>query len=67
MAHGPNQDPDHASAKLNETTYRVWWVGFGPNDDSYEPIQHLPRNMVVSYYKRKGLPLPKDIDKAEAG
>ena len=67
VSHGINEDSKHPSAKLGETTYRVRWHGYSPSDDTYELIHHLPRNKVVSYYKKKKLQLPSDLDKAQLG
>ena len=53
ISHGTNEDPEHPTAAVGETTYRVRWYGFEKNEDTYEPIQHLPRNKIVSYCKRK--------------
>ena len=58
---GINEDPEHPSAQVGETTYRVSWYGYGRDDDTFEPIRHLPRNEVVSYCKRKMKPLPKNL------
>ncbi|MEM9094861.1 MAG: chromo domain-containing protein [Pseudomonadota bacterium] len=67
VSHGINEDNNHPSAKPGETVYRVRWYGYSASDDTYEPIRHLPRNKVVSYYKRKRLALPTDIGKAQLG
>ena len=67
ISHGVNADKEHPSAEVGEVTYRVRWYGYGAVDDTYEPIKHLPRNKVVSYCKRKKLPLPDNINEAVAG
>ncbi len=67
ISHRKNTDPNHSTAKVGEMTYRVRWYGFPPEEDTYEPIRNLPHNKVVSYYKRKKLPLPGDIDQAMDG
>ena len=67
VSHGINDDADHPSADVGETTYRIRWYGYSAKDDTYEPIRHLPRNKVVSYYKRKKLPVPNNIEEAQQG
>ena len=67
VSHGINEDAEHPTARVGDTTYRVRWYGFGAEEDTFEPIHHLPRNKLVSYYKRKKLALPVDIHKAVAG
>ncbi len=67
IAHGVNDDPEHPSADLGESMYKVRWTGYGPADDTVEPIHHLPRNAVVSYCRRRGLNLPEDLGRAQAG
>ena len=67
VSHGINDDTDHPSADVGETTYRIRWYGYSAKDDTYEPIRHLPRNKVVSYYKRKKLPVPNNIEEAQQG
>jgi len=67
ISHGTNEDKDHPSADVGETTYRVRWYGYSSKDDTYEPIRHLPRNKVISYYKRKKLPIPENINENQQG
>ncbi|MEM1010485.1 MAG: chromo domain-containing protein, partial [Myxococcota bacterium] len=67
VGHGVNEDEEHPSAQVGETTYRVRWYGYGSQDDTYEPIHHLPLNKVVSYHKRKRFPLPDTLERAIAG
>ena len=67
VSHGVNTDPQHPTAAVGETTYRVRWYDYGPDEATFEPIRHLPRNKVVSYYKRRKLSLPEDIHEAVQG
>ena len=60
-----NSREEHPSAQVGETTYRVRWYGQDAKGDTFEPIRHIPRNKVISYYKRKKLSLPDDIDQAQ--
>lgn len=62
-----NEDAEHPSAEVGETTYHVRWYDYEPSEDTYEPIKNLPRNQVVSYYKRKKLTLTDNIEKAQLG
>ena len=67
MDHRINTDPDHPTAKVGETTYRVRWYGYSPKDDTYEPTRTLPHNKLLSYYKLKKLAVPAELDKAIMG
>ena len=67
ISHGINEDPDHPSATVGETTYQVRWYGQNCDGDTYEPIRHIPRNKIVSYYKRIKQPLPDNLDQAQLG
>ncbi|KAL6624503.1 hypothetical protein ACP70R_031824 [Stipagrostis hirtigluma subsp. patula] len=48
--------------------FKVRWKGYGPNDDTWEPIEGLKnckeaiRDFVIEGHKQKILPLPGDVD-----
>lgn len=46
----------HKYPCTRENLYRVRWYGYWPNSDTWEPFRHLPRSMVLSYFKRKDVP-----------
>ena len=67
VSHRRNEDAEHPTAKFGETVYRVRWYGYDKSDDTFEPIRHLPRNKVVSYYKKIRKELPENINQAQLG
>ncbi len=67
LGHDVNNDNDHPTARVGETVYRIRWYGHDEDEDTFEPIHHLPRNKLVSYYRQKQLPLPPDIRRSMAG
>ncbi len=67
VSHAANTNPEHPSAELGETVYRVRWHDYGPEDDTLEPIRHLPRNKVVAYHRSKKMQLPANIGDAQVG
>ena len=50
-----------------ELVLRVKWYGYDIKDATWEPIEHLPRSAVVTYFRRKGIPLPQQVARAQAG
>ena len=64
VSHQPNDNDENPAAEDGKIVYKVRWHGYGPTDDTFEPIRNLPRNKVVSYYRAKKLPLPANIGDA---
>lgn len=60
-------DDNHPTSKSGETLYRVRWYGFEHDDDTWEPIDHFSIQKLLSYYRRRRLVLPSDIDRAKTG
>ena len=57
----------HEIAQDGTTWYRIRWFGYGPEDDTLQPIGDLPRSKVVQYHSQRGLQLPRDINQALTG
>ena len=50
-----------------ELLLQVKWYGYETKDATWEPIEQLPRSAVVRYFRRKKLPLPPQVARAQAG
>ena len=62
ISHRINKSKKHRYADVGDLLYRIRWYDFGPSDDTWEPISHIPRSKLISYHNRKGLPLPNHLD-----
>ena len=62
-----NRSRKYRYAKYGETLFRVIWYGYAASADTWEPIRHLPRSKVISYFKRRKIPLPDNLDDAIDG
>ena len=65
--HKRNWSREHQYAKYGETLFRIRWYGYAASADTWEPIRHLPRSKVISYFKRRKIPLPDNLDNANDG
>ena len=52
VSHKVNRDKRHADAKVGDTLYRVRWVGYGPKDDTWEPLPNLTCSHVIRYHEK---------------
>jgi Chromo (CHRromatin Organisation MOdifier) domain len=52
---------DHGQDEDGRTILKVRWAGFKPADDTWEPIQNLPEELVRRYAKRRKIELPSSL------
>ena len=62
VSHKLNRNKRHPDAKVGDILYRVRWVGYGPKDDTWEPLPNLTRSHVIRYHERGNIPLPANIN-----
>lgn len=65
--HRINRSRRHQYADDRKPLYHVRWRGFEAGDHTWEPTRHLPRRKVLSYNKRKKLPIAETIDQTDVG
>ena len=54
----------HGVADNIEFLLKVRWHGFSSEEDTWEPIRHLPYNMVVRYCQTRNIALPSNMEEA---
>lgn len=65
--HTINKSRWHRYAKAGEGLYRVRSYGYETDEDPWEPKKELPRGKIVSYFRKKKLPIRGSIDQADDG
>lgn len=65
--HNMNKSQSHRYMKQGQNLYRVRLYRYKPDEYKWEPIMHLPRRKVLSYWKRNIIAIPDDIVKTDAG
>lgn len=58
---------DHRRDKRRRLQLLIKWHGFAEEENTWEPISHIQRSTVISYFKRRRLPTPSDINDALEG
>lgn len=65
--HRINRDQKHQYEDDSKTIYRLRWNGIEAKGDTWEPIRHLQRSSVLSYWNRNELLIRENIDEAHDG
>lgn len=65
ISHRIKDHQKRPSAKLGERICRVRCYGFDRSNDKFEPILHISRIKIISYYKRNKQPLLNNLKKAQ--
>lgn len=67
IAHKANRSRRHNHAEHWLPLYPIRWYRYGPADDIWEPVSHLPQNNILSYHNNKKIPRPRNLDGAIDG
>ena len=65
--HKLNKNRRHKFVNVGEPLFRVRWYGYGPDQDTWEPVRYLPRSKILQYVKRADIDKPANIDHAIDG
>ena len=67
----PHVIDDIVDHRVDEHTsdlqYKVRWFDSPSTDDTWEPLSSLPRNKIIAYHRRNGIPVPASINEAVDG
>lgn len=60
---------DHGIRNDQPSLYRVQWYSYGPANDSWEPISHLPSSHILKCHNLRKLSLPPEqlMSQAQVG
>ena len=58
---------DHSYAEDGELLYRIRWYGYAADQDTWEPVRHIPRSHIVRFCRSWKFPFPPHIDEAMIG
>ena len=58
---------DHGWNDSEEMLFQVNWFGFPPEDNTWEPVSLLRRNVIIQYCRKHNVPLPKNLGEAQVG
>lgn len=67
VPHRINRSRMQQYAEVGYKPYGVPRYGYEPSQDKWERISHLHRSNVISYYNRKKMDLPTDLDNTISG
>ena len=56
---------DHGWNALEEMLFQVNWFGFLPEENTWEPVSSLPRNLIIQFCRRHNIALPKNLGEAQ--
>ena len=40
---------------------KIRWYGYSPAEDTWEPPQNLPKNIVLQHFSRRSTPVPHEL------
>ena len=58
---------DHGYAEDGELLYRIRWYGYAADQDTWEPVRHIPRSHIVRFSRLRGISLPSHMNEAMVG
>ena len=56
---------DHGWNALEEMLFQVNWFGFSPEENIWEPVSSLPRNLIIQYCRRHNIAITNNLGEAQ--